>query len=48
MKIMPDAASDRAIDLARDRHLVLARAMPTASSWDVEQGPASAPTLLMT
>jgi hypothetical protein len=32
----------------RDRDLVLALAMPTASSGDVEHGPASAPTLLMT
>jgi hypothetical protein len=37
----------RAIDLAHDRCLVLAQATPTASSEDVEQGPASAPTLLM-
>jgi len=35
----------RAIDLAHDRHLVLAQAVQTASSGDVEQGPASAPTL---
>jgi hypothetical protein len=44
---MPDRASDRAIDLARDRDLVLAQAVQTASSGDVEHGPVSAPTFLI-
>jgi hypothetical protein len=46
--IIPGVASDRAIDLAHDRDLVLAQPVPTASSGDVEHGPVFRADLLMT
>ena len=36
------------MDLTTDRLLVLAQAVPTASSGNGEQGPSSAPILVMT
>jgi hypothetical protein len=46
--LMPDAASDRAIDLAHDGVSCSPGPCQLRHRGDVEQGPASTPTLLMT